>query len=90
MVNKMIEGKIDDLITQYKYRVSLCDKNLDTYMKEMQRTLKECGAFRYERGKALDRLTRDMEVCETKRNVFDYFVRELTELKNLGEERWDS
>lgn len=81
----MIRDRIDELITQYKYKVSLCDKNLDVYAEEIQRTLKEYGAFRYERGKSLDRLTRDMEVCETKRNVFDYFVRELTELKNLGD-----
>lgn len=77
----MIEERIDELITQYEYRVSMCDDNLRTYMSDIQLTIKDCGALRDERGKRLDRLTRDIEVCETKRNLFDHFIRELKSLK---------
>lgn len=77
----MIEERIDELITQYEYRVSMCDDNLRTYMSDIQLTIKDCGALRDKRGKRLDRLTRDIEVCETKRNLFDYFIRELKSLK---------
>ena len=77
----MIEERIDELITQYEYRISSCDDNLRTYMSDIQLTIKGCGLLRDERGKRLDRLTRDIEVCETKRNLFDYFIRELRELK---------
>lgn len=77
----MNEERIDELITQYEYRVNMCDDNLRTYMSDIQRTIKDCGALRDERGKRLDRLTRDIEVCETKRNLFDYFIRELKSLK---------
>ena len=77
----MIEERIDELITQYEYRVSMCDDNLRTYMSDIQLTINGCCALRDERGKRLDRLTRDIEVCETKRNLFDYFIRELKSLK---------
>lgn len=50
-------------------------------MSDIQLTIKGCCALRDERGKILDRLTRDIEVCETKRNLFDYFIRELKSLK---------
>lgn len=82
----MNEERIDELITQYEYQVSTCDDNLRTYMSDIQLTIKGCGALRDERGKRLDRLTRDIEVCETKRNLFDYFIRELKSLK--GERKW--
>jgi hypothetical protein len=78
---QMIEERIDELITQYEYRVRMCDDNLRTYMSDIKLTIKGCGALRDERGKRLDRLTRDIEVCETKRNLFDYFIRELKSLK---------
>lgn len=58
----MIEERIDELITQYKYRVSMCDDNLRTYMSDIQLTIKGCCALRDERGKRLDRLTRDIVV----------------------------
>lgn len=77
----MIEERIDELITQYEYRVSMCDDNLRKYMSDIQLTINGCCALRDERGKILDRLTRDIEVCETKRNLFDYFIRELKSLK---------
>ena len=77
----MNKERIDELITQYEYRVSMCDDNLRTYMSEIQYAIKDGGLFRDERGKRLDRLTRDIEVCETRRNLFDYFIRELKALK---------
>lgn len=77
----MIEERIDELIDQYEYRVSMCNDNLRTYMSDIQLTIKGCCASRDERGKILDRLTRDIEVCETKRNLFNYFIRELKSLK---------
>lgn len=42
---------------------------------------KGCCLLRDERGKRLDRLTRDIEVCETKIKLFNYFIRELKSLK---------
>lgn len=77
----MIEERIDELIAQYEYRVSMCNDNLRTYMSDIQLTIKGCCVLRDERGKTLDRLTRDIEVCETKRNLFNYFIRELKSLK---------
>lgn len=77
----MTEERIDKLITQYEYRISTCDDNLRTYMSDIQLTIKGCCALRDERGKRLDRLTRDIEVCETRRNLYDYFIRELKSLK---------
>lgn len=77
----MIKERIDELIAQYEYRVSMCNDNLRTYMSDIQLTIKGCCALRDEIGKRLDRLTRDIEVCETKRNLFNYFIRELESLK---------
>lgn len=79
---KIIEERIDKLITELEGKISSCDDNLRTYMSDIQLTIKGCGLLRDERGKRLDRLTRDIEVCETKRNLFDYFIRELKELKD--------
>lgn len=78
----MIEERIDKLITELEGKISCCDDTLRTYMSDIQLTIKNCGALRDERGKRLDRLTRDIEVCETKRNLFNYFIRELKSLKD--------
>ncbi len=82
----MIEERIYELITELEGKISSCDDNLRTYMSDIQLTIKGCGASRDERGKRLDRLTRDIEVCETKRNLFDYFIRELKSLKEQENE----
>lgn len=50
-------------------------------MSDIQLTINGCCLLRDERGKRLDRLTRDIEVCETKRNLFKYFIRELKLIK---------
>ena len=77
----MIEERIGELITELEGKISICDDNLRTYMSDIKLTIKGCCSLRDERGKILDRLTRDIEVCETKRNLFNYFIRELKSLK---------
>lgn len=77
----MIKERIDELITELEDKISSCDYNLRTCMSDIQLTIKGCCLLRDERGKRLDRLTRDIEVCETKINLFNYFIRELESLK---------
>ena len=81
MIKTMIEERIDDLIAELEDKINSCDYNLRNYMSDIQLTIKGCCVLRDERGKILDRLTRDIEVCETKRNLFNYFIRELKSLK---------
>lgn len=81
MIKTRIEERIDELITELEDKISSCDYNLRTYMSDIQLTINGCCLLRDERGKRLDRLTRDIEVCETKINLFNYFIRELESLK---------
>ena len=77
----IIKERIDELITELEDKIRSCDYNIRTYMSDIQLTIKGCCLSRDERGKRLDRLTRDIEVCETKINLFKYFIRELESLK---------